>query len=107
VLEGNFGCDLTANSCSIDSPNRNDQIENYMDYADDDCVNMFTDDQKAIMRNNLSISNRRGYLVTATNQTNTGIDPASFLVRRKQISRRVKRSFVMAPPSNSRTSAVW
>lgn len=73
VLEANFGCDLTANSCSIDSPDRNDQIENYMDYADDQCTNMFTKDQKAIMRNNLSISNRRGYLVTATNQTNTGI----------------------------------
>ena len=43
-----------------------------MDYADDVCTNMFTEDQRAIMRNNLNISNRRGYLVTSTNY-NTGI----------------------------------
>ena len=34
---------------------------------------MFTDDQRAIMRNNLNISNRRGYLLTSTNASNTGI----------------------------------
>ena len=44
-----------------------------MDYADDVCTNMFTEDQRAIMRNNLNISNRRGYLVTSTNASNTGI----------------------------------
>ena len=73
VSEASFGCNLNANTCSNDSPNRPDQIENYMDYADDICTNMFTDDQRAIMRNNLNISNRRGYLLTSTNANNTGI----------------------------------
>ena len=79
VLEASFGCDQNANTCSIDSPDLKDQIENYMDYADDVCTNMFTADQKAIMRNNLSISNRRGYLVTSNNQTNTGIADGAVL----------------------------
>ncbi|MEY2964133.1 MAG: hypothetical protein RL754_1394 [Bacteroidota bacterium] len=75
VSEASFGCDLTANSCSNDFPNLPDQIENYMDYADDDCTNMFTLDQKAIMRNSLTTSNLRGYLVTSTNQDATGLTP--------------------------------
>ncbi|MGB1184568.1 MAG: M43 family zinc metalloprotease [Schleiferiaceae bacterium] len=79
ALEANFGCDLTSNSCSVDSPDLNDQIENYMDYADDVCTNMLTQDQKAIMRNSLNVSNRRGYLITATNQTNTGIADGAVL----------------------------
>lgn len=40
-----YGCDTTLNSCTdilIDLPN---QIENYMDYADDNCKNMFSLDQ--------------------------------------------------------------
>ena len=73
VSEASFGCNLNANTCSNDNPNLPDQIENYMDYADDVCTNMFTEDQRAIMRSNLNISNRRGYLVTSTNASNTGI----------------------------------
>lgn len=75
VSEASFGCDLTANSCSNDFPNLPDQIENYMDYADDDCTNMFTLDQKAIMRNSLGTANLRGYLVTSSNQDATGLTP--------------------------------
>jgi predicted Zn-dependent protease len=79
VDEASFGCNLTANTCSNDNPNLPDQIENYMDYADDDCVNMFTDDQKAIMRSSLNSASLRGYLITATNATATGIDPQAVL----------------------------
>ncbi|MFH1321489.1 MAG: M43 family zinc metalloprotease [Bacteroidota bacterium] len=40
-----YGCDFSENSC-VDSPvDYPDQIENFMDYADDDCVNMFTNGQ--------------------------------------------------------------
>ncbi|MES2621792.1 MAG: M43 family zinc metalloprotease [Bacteroidota bacterium] len=43
-------CDTLVNSC-IDSLNDHpDMIENYMDYSDDRCQNMFTNDQIGIMR---------------------------------------------------------
>lgn len=43
-------CDYTKNSC-VDAPvNLPDMIENYMDYSDEDCMNMFTHDQIEIMR---------------------------------------------------------
>lgn len=43
-------CDYTANTCTdspIDFP---DQIENYMDYSDENCMNMFTQQQANAMR---------------------------------------------------------
>ena len=39
----NFGC-VTQDSCPADGLG-NDQSENYMDYSDDSCMNMFTQDQ--------------------------------------------------------------
>ncbi len=43
-------CDWTKNSC-VDSPvDLPDQIENFMDYAADSCMNMFTQQQIDIMR---------------------------------------------------------
>ena len=42
----NFGCPVV-NSCAAPG---NDQVENYMDYSDDLCMNMFTYDQKMRMR---------------------------------------------------------
>jgi len=44
----NFGCP-TINSCSNDVPNVNDQIQNYLDYSNDNCKNMFTNGQKQRM----------------------------------------------------------
>jgi len=44
-------CDFTKNSCvdpgGVDWP---DMIENYMDYAADSCMNLFTEEQGAVMR---------------------------------------------------------
>ncbi|HRN94176.1 MAG TPA: M43 family zinc metalloprotease [Chitinophagales bacterium] len=45
-------CDTTKNTCpdpnlSQDYP---DMVENYMDYSSDDCLNMFTNEQVALMR---------------------------------------------------------
>lgn len=74
VAEASYGCNTNANTCSNDSPNLPDMIENYMDYADDNCMNIFTDDQKAIMRSNLANINRRGYLVTTSNMEFTGLE---------------------------------
>ncbi len=46
VFEPNFGCPANANSCSNDDPDVNDQIENYMDYTNDACKNMFSEGQR-------------------------------------------------------------
>lgn len=56
--QSNFDCNKTKNSCTgmdayynADAP---DLIENYMDYASEDCMNMFTKGQVAIMRSVLA-----------------------------------------------------
>lgn len=73
VASASSGCNLNRNSCSNDSPDLPDQIENYMDYADDVCTNMFTQQQSNIMRGNLNNSSMRGYLISGNNPSNTGI----------------------------------
>lgn len=73
VASASSGCNLNRNSCSNDSPDLPDQIENYMDYADDVCTNMFTQQQSNIMRGNLNNSSMRGYLISGNNPANTGI----------------------------------
>ena len=45
----NFGCPAGTNSCTAAPDAGVDQIENYMDYTDDLCMNIFTNDQKARM----------------------------------------------------------
>lgn len=46
AADATSGCDTTANTC-VDTPiDWPDMIENYMDYSDDDCMNMFTLGQK-------------------------------------------------------------
>jgi hypothetical protein len=54
----NFGCPNT-NSCTDPSPNPRDMVENYMDYTDDSCMDIFTEDQKTRMRTVMSVSTRR------------------------------------------------
>jgi hypothetical protein len=61
----NFGCPTT-NSC-VDIPvDLNDQVQNYMDYSDDACMNIFTQDQKDRMLAVLMNSPRRDDLLTST-----------------------------------------
>lgn len=43
-------CDLNANTCDEGEGDLPDQIENYMDYSDENCMNMFTAQQVAAMR---------------------------------------------------------
>ncbi|MEN9440038.1 MAG: hypothetical protein RLZ33_114, partial [Bacteroidota bacterium] len=45
----NYGCPVT-NSCVDPAPDPNDMVENYMDYTDDACMNIFTYDQMTRMR---------------------------------------------------------
>ncbi len=73
VAEPNFGCNKTTNSCSNDSPDQLDMVENYMDYADGICQNMFTKGQKAVVDNSLTKANLRSLNVSAANHTATGV----------------------------------
>jgi hypothetical protein len=43
-------CDNTTNSCDEGSNDFPDMIENYMDYSDENCLNMFTNQQAQAMR---------------------------------------------------------
>jgi hypothetical protein len=43
-------CDYTSNTCTDTANDLPDQIENYMDYTDENCMNMFTQQQTAAMR---------------------------------------------------------
>jgi len=61
-----FDCDTTKNTCAQvemhygqDTP---DLVENYMDYASEECMNMFTNGQVALMRNVLE-GPRSGLLI--------------------------------------------
>ncbi len=66
-------CDTTINSCTDAPADFSDMIENYMDYSDDRCVNMFTNGQIEIMHAMLQTS-RAGVatVVTPTGIKNTG-----------------------------------
>ncbi|MGB0176258.1 MAG: M43 family zinc metalloprotease [Owenweeksia sp.] len=74
VAAPNFGCNPNSNSCSNDNPDLPDMIENYMDYADDNCQNVFTLGQKAIMRATLQNTNLRLNLRSSGNLTATGVN---------------------------------
>lgn len=59
----NYGCPTGTNSCT-GSPG-NDMINNYMDYTDDLCMDIFTNDQKARMRTVLESSPLRVSLINS------------------------------------------
>ncbi|MCK6649628.1 MAG: PKD domain-containing protein, partial [Bacteroidia bacterium] len=67
----NFGCP-TINSCSIDFPDVNDQIQNYLDYSDDNCKDMFTMGQKTRMH--ATLNTIRALIWNDTNLVFTGCD---------------------------------
>lgn len=59
----NFGCPAGTNSCP--SNPGNDMIENYMDYTDDTCMNIFTTGQKTRITTVMNNSPRRSSLKTS------------------------------------------
>jgi hypothetical protein len=67
----NYGCP-SASSCSNDVPDILDQVENYCDYSDDACKNMFTAGQKARM--DATLDTIRTVIWNAPNITATGCD---------------------------------
>lgn len=54
------GCQVGRVSCGATN-----MVQNYMDYSDDGCFNIFTNDQKARIRAVMDLSPRRGSLLTA------------------------------------------
>ncbi|MCH2022722.1 MAG: T9SS type A sorting domain-containing protein [Saprospiraceae bacterium] len=56
----NFGCPNVSNCSSLD------MVQNYMDYTDDGCMNIFTADQKARVRTVMATSPRRSSLPNST-----------------------------------------
>ena len=59
-------CDYTSNTCNDGPADLPDQIENYMDYTDENCMNMFTKEQTTAMR--FVIENFRNDLLLGTQQ---------------------------------------
>jgi PKD repeat protein len=61
----------SANTCHQDVPDLVDQYENYMDYSDGKCQNMFTKEQVGLMWSHLA--SQRSMLTTNENLINTGV----------------------------------
>ncbi|NQY66719.1 MAG: hypothetical protein HRT72_03220, partial [Flavobacteriales bacterium] len=59
----NYGCP-SENSCTLYAGD--DMVENYMDYTDDYCMNIFTQDQKTRMRTVMDVCPRRLDLLSST-----------------------------------------
>lgn len=73
----NYGCPNGTNSCTGAPDAGPDQIENYMDYTDDLCMNIFTNDQKMRMRTVLENSPLRANLITSDACTPPNTNDAS------------------------------
>ena len=66
----NYGCPVGTISCGTE-----DMVRNYMDYTDNACMNIFTNDQKARMLAVMEISPRRNLLPTSSVCTQTVTEP--------------------------------
>ncbi|AIJ36753.1 T9SS-dependent choice-of-anchor J family protein [Flavobacterium psychrophilum] len=73
----NYACTLTANTCPT-TPG-NDQVQNYMDYTNDACMDTFTNDQKTRMQTVMAVADRRGTL----NASTTAIAPSAGIYYKK------------------------
>ena len=67
----NFGCNLNTNSCPQNP--EPDMIENYMDYADDVCTNIFTVGQRTRAKGVLNNANLRGDVSNPNNLKQVGV----------------------------------
>ncbi len=65
--DANYGCVKGTDSCPLSSGV--DMIENYMDYTDDVCMNLFTQNQKDRMQTVMANSPRRNSLISSTKGT--------------------------------------
>ncbi len=72
VEDASYGCPTTNNTCINDFPDQVDMVENFMDYANGSCQNMFTKGQKAVVDYALGRAPRSSNITTA-NLTSTGV----------------------------------
>lgn len=72
TLGPNFFCPTNVNSCS-ESPPIPDQVENYMDYTDDQCKNTFTEGQRCVAHSMIAANGFVANLVTPENLVRTGV----------------------------------
>lgn len=80
--QAHFGCPGTSTSCGSQN-----LVENFMDYTDDACMNIFTEDQKIRMTTVMNHSPRRMELITSDKAApSTVIDLVSFDVRLEEWS---------------------
>ncbi|KAB2807081.1 M43 family zinc metalloprotease [Phaeocystidibacter luteus] len=77
IASPSYGCNFNRNTCNTGANDEPDMIENYMDYANDVCVNTFTAGQKVRAKDCLNATAhplwRRGMLTTTANHALTGI----------------------------------
>ena len=73
VSDPSFGCPTTNNTCNNDSPDQLDMVENFMDYANGSCQNIFTKGQKAVVEVSLGNNSYRAQNISTAAQTATGI----------------------------------
>ncbi len=66
------GCPTSRNSCTNDVPDKPDQIKNYMDYADGNCMNLFTVGQKT--RGDQMVTAYRGIATSSSNLASIGLN---------------------------------
>ena len=78
VKAANYGACVPNNSCTNDVPNLTDLVNDYMDYADGTCMNVFTTGQKtrvyAISFTGAASNTNRVNAASATNLNSTGLD---------------------------------
>jgi len=72
-----FNCEYNKNTCGSGSGDKLDMVENFMDYSDDDCANIYTICQTTRARNTLEDAQLRAILVSASNRAATGIMDAA------------------------------
>ncbi|MDZ4668347.1 MAG: M43 family zinc metalloprotease [bacterium] len=72
VSTATTGCPTSRNSCTNDVPDLPDLVKNYMDYANGNCVNMYTTGQKA--RVNAILPSYRANIYSTSNLSNIGMN---------------------------------
>lgn len=120
----NFGCYTWPkfNTCADGDSIRGEMFMNYMDYVDDDCMNMFTKGQKAVMDYTLegpengSVLGFREHLWSPANLAATGVtnDPpvacapkADFFANRLMVCQNTSVSFTDNSYNGTVASRTW
>lgn len=80
----NYECTYI-NSCTDAGEDAADMVENYMDYTNDACMNIFTQDQKARMQTVMSVCPRRKELLSSTVHTSTQLPIAYFQASKTEV----------------------